>query len=525
MILFVVLFFAFFFEFSLSNHIDNELVCASGLASAKDALTSVRHLNNEDHLWTLRTSLRRLETLLFIANTVPGFSVSFLLLLKNIRKVTNKIRDSDVSRTVLIDTLCRNNSSLGCSAALSTLQLFSASSRLDFRLRRDLQGALRKLIFIFTDCKKIHASITDARINALNNLQVRITQAFQTFTSGTTTLNLRTSRLHSIRIASRSMRYILELLPFELKNDNLKEVQTLTKELGLVHDLGNLARSLSRMPNQEELTRLAYNMEGASLNRAYESWFSKVTSSLNISSLIDSRLIKLLAHIAVDVIDSMLPHSSSTEKIQSNIGIEIERRWVLSGLPSALFIWQASGSHLFDLPLGTRVLHMIQGYVPGAVISERLRSSAECEGNFGMSGNCCTAWEPEQDDFNMNQSECKCIHHLKRTVKTGVGLVRGESEEKISKDFFSAMWPITRNKRLHKIRFVVPVVGESLYWEIDQVFSGPNKTMVILELELKSEGAKLPPFPNWLKDFVGEEVTNTLTSSSIASEDYVKQSL
>jgi len=374
MILFVVLFFSFFFELSFSNYVDNELVCASGLSAAKGALKSLRHLNSEDHLWTLRTSLRKIETLLRICNIDPSLSVSFLLLLKNIRKETNKIRDSDVSRIVLIDTLCQNNSSLiqppGCSAALSTLQLFSAGSRLDFRLRRTLQGALRKLIFIFTDCrcKKIHVSITDSRINALNDLQVRITQAFQTsFTPGTT-LNLRISRLHSIRIASRSMRYILELLPFE--NDNLKEVQSLTKELGLVHDLSNLARSLSRMPNQEELTRLAYNMEGASLNRAYESWFSNVTSSLNISSLMESRFNNLLAHLAVDVIDSMPSHSSSTEKVQPIIGIEIERRWVLSGLPPALFIWQASGSHLFDLPLGTRVLHMLQGYLPGVAISE-----------------------------------------------------------------------------------------------------------------------------------------------------------
>ena len=57
-----------------------------------------------------------------------------------------------------------------------------------------------------------------------------------------------------------------------------------------------------------------------------------------------------------------------------------------------------------------------------------------------------------------------------------------------------------------------------LFWEVDQVLSGPNRTLVILEIELDNENAKAPLFPKWLVNYVREEVTNTVTSSSMASE-------
>jgi len=519
------------------------VICSTGLAASEDALKSLRHLEDDDQLWTLRTSLRHLYSILNLCNNMDKDLLTFF---KLVRKETNAIRDADVS-LILLHSLCNSsNSSVyspSCSIAISTFQLISASSRLDFQRRKPLQRVLRKLIKFFTECNNINACVTEARINTLSELQARVTQALQTFTSTSSlALEQRGSRFHSIRIAARSIRYILELSPNDEKK-NLKEVQALIKVVGQIHDVNNLVQALSKMTNQDVLLNQFKEMEKSFLSNLYESWFSNVTSSSTITSYTESRIISLLSSLALDILDTVPTHASSSEKEQKITGIEIERRWVLSGLPSSLFIFQASGAHLYDLPFGVRVLTMIQGYLPGDTINERLRSSAECKGSFGMSGNGCTAWEPGTDietdgmsgngstvsesgsDIETNttftsQGECQCLYHLKRTIKSGGGLVRHEYEEKVTKELFSEMWPITRHKRLHKIRFIVPVGGESnLFWEIDQILSGPNRTLVVLELELHSERETLPPFPSWLNDYIEEEVTDTLTSSSMANED------
>jgi hypothetical protein len=340
------------------------------------------------------------------------------------------------------------------------LSILSPKSLLiDFKFRKPLQSILRTLVSMFEDCKFFHTSISTIQIKALKVLQVRITQAFETFMSTSFVSTFQEiPRLHSIRIASRTMRYALEVLPNKgdgLHLQALHEVQTLNKELGYIHDISVLISSLSLMSNQKVLTSHFKDLEKNLSMHTYEKWFSKKTNVSTITSFAESRINLLLANLSLDLLEH-IPIHSNTDKSQAVLGVEIERRWLLSSLPLALHIWQISGSHTSDLPLGVRVLHMIQGYIPGEKITERLRSSSECKGVYGLSGHGCTAFEPFEPEEVLPTGQCECLHHLKRTIKSGTGLVRQESEESIDKPFFKAMWPLCV-KRLHKIRFIIPV--------------------------------------------------------------------
>jgi adenylate cyclase len=144
--------------------------------------------------------------------------------------------------------------------------------------------------------------------------------------------------------------------------------------------------------------------------------------------------------------------------VRASRGLEIERKYLLSRLPRSL-------------PRSTTAL-IVQGYIPGKRLVERLRS--------------------EQRGARK---------HFYRTVKSGTGIVRTELEEETSRGVFEAMWPLTEGKRLTKLRHRVP--AGALTWEIDEF---ADLGLVVAELELPSEDAAVE-FPPWLAPFVEREVT------------------
>ncbi len=150
-------------------------------------------------------------------------------------------------------------------------------------------------------------------------------------------------------------------------------------------------------------------------------------------------------------------------------GVEIERKYLLSRLPKSL-------------PRSTTSL-IVQGYIPGKRLVERLRS--------------------EQRGARK---------HFYRTVKAGTGIVRTELEEETTRGVFEAMWPLTEGKRLTKLRHRVP--AGTLTWEIDEF---ADLGLVVAELELPSEDATVE-FPAWLAPFVDREVTGEVAylNSSLA---------
>jgi CYTH domain-containing protein len=89
----------------------------------------------------------------------------------------------------------------------------------------------------------------------------------------------------------------------------------------------------------------------------------------------------------------------------------------------------------------------------------------------------------------------------KLTVKSGTGLERGETEIDLDPAQFEALWPLTRGRRIEKVRHRAER-GRATF-EID-VYGGAHAGLVVAEIEFDSVAASeaFDP-PAWL----GEEVT------------------
>jgi CYTH domain-containing protein/8-oxo-dGTP pyrophosphatase MutT (NUDIX family) len=88
------------------------------------------------------------------------------------------------------------------------------------------------------------------------------------------------------------------------------------------------------------------------------------------------------------------------------------------------------------------------------------------------------------------------------TLKAGSGLQRTEEELPIDRARFERLWPMTKGRRIEKVRHKVDHGGRTI--EVD-VFDGPNRGLVVAEIEFPSvEEARAWTGPAWL----GEEVTD-----------------
>ncbi len=138
--------------------------------------------------------------------------------------------------------------------------------------------------------------------------------------------------------------------------------------------------------------------------------------------------------------------------------VEIERKYLLSGLPEA-----------------ARVVTPIvidQGWLPGERLQERVRRIRDVDGE-----------------------------RYSRTVKLGRGVERLEVEEAADRDLFEALWPLTEGRRVSKLRYRIP--EGDLVWEIDR-FRDPE--LVLAEVELP-DAEVVPDLPAWLAPYVTREVT------------------
>jgi CYTH domain-containing protein len=88
------------------------------------------------------------------------------------------------------------------------------------------------------------------------------------------------------------------------------------------------------------------------------------------------------------------------------------------------------------------------------------------------------------------------------TVKTGVGLVRGEEEFPLDAELFARLWEMTEGRRVVKTRHLVPV-GDFVA-EVD-VYEGALAGLLTAEVEFPDEAAAraFTP-PAWL----GRDVTD-----------------
>jgi CYTH domain-containing protein len=89
-----------------------------------------------------------------------------------------------------------------------------------------------------------------------------------------------------------------------------------------------------------------------------------------------------------------------------------------------------------------------------------------------------------------------------RTVKLGRGIDRLEFEEETSREFFDAVWPLTRGRRVRKRRYLVPV--RDGLWEIDDFL---DRELVLAEFEMQSIDQRVD-VPAFVQAVLVREVTD-----------------
>ena len=156
--------------------------------------------------------------------------------------------------------------------------------------------------------------------------------------------------------------------------------------------------------------------------------------------------------------------------------LEIERVFLLDRMPELSS----------DLLSSAELWHIDQGYFPPASESPSEGESAPIEGRIRR------IRRPDHSE--------QFIH----TVKSGLGLVREETERTLTHEEFQTLWPQTEGRRLRKTRMRIHLDGQC--WELDE-FLDLGRDLALAEAELPSPETPLVP-PPWLEKRILREVTD-----------------
>ena len=273
-------------------------------------------------------------------------------------------------------------------------------------------------------------------------------------------LDVHLSRVHSIadeaeahraRIRAKRLRYLLEPIADDVEGvdgllTSLKGLQDLLGDLrdaqllsGLVAQLEKRVADGARADATLGLQRVA-----AWLHDEQQELFARLRENW-----LGDRSTEFFSCVA-SVRETLVTTGSAD--------IEIERKYLLSGLPTSLE--------------GQPFREIEQGYIPGERLHERIRRVRK-DG---------TEW-------------------YVRTVKVGSGIRRIELQDETDRETFEVLWPLTEGRRVTKRRYRVP--EGALTWEVDEF---TDRDLVLAEIELPSEDVK-PRLPAWIAPHVVREVT------------------
>lgn len=255
---------------------------------------------------------------------------------------------------------------------------------------------------------------------------------------------------HEGRIEAKRLRYLLE--PFADDNDAaraiVKQIKRLQDLLGEMHD-AHVARQLLAAERKD----------------AEKSGESDALPGL-----------EALAHAAARQVERLYADAEGgwlggradgffgevdavVRQFRGGENVEIERKFLLHRMPR--------------LPKGAIRTDLAQGYLPGARLQERVRRVRR-------------RGQPAR---------------YYRTVKLGSGISRVEVEEECDESTFRRLWPLTKGRRVRKLRY--RVADGDLTWEIDRF---RDRDLVLAEIELPSEDHLVTP-PEWLREHVVRDVT------------------
>ncbi|MGQ0642039.1 MAG: CHAD domain-containing protein [Gemmatimonadaceae bacterium] len=282
-------------------------------------------------------------------------------------------------------------------------------------------------------------------------------------------------RIHRARIQGKRLRYLLE--PLADANDEAKGLVQRLKQLqdafGEVHDAHlwsrELGNALEDAAHVDALAIAALARSETSVKRKRSRSATRLRPGLiALAESVRAHAAQAFARAKADWLgnaaeDFLARTRAFAEKIRTSKrppspGVEIERKFLLHGLPPSM---PAAETH-----------EISQGYLPGERLIERLRRDRS------------------------NGSE-----RFLRTVKSGSGVARLELEEETTRHMFEHLWPLTQGKRLVKRRHVVEAPEHR--WEIDEFLDRP---LVVAEVELNDPDAPVT-LPEWLAPSVDREVT------------------
>lgn len=280
---------------------------------------------------------------------------------------------------------------------------------------------------------------------------------------------------HGARIATKRLRYLLEPVHHLVPGADglLRDLKALQDVFGELHDLYVLAHELGDAASCAAAERarrlhdlaLAGDPGGKSTRRAVreDERHGLIALATRVQvrreTLFRSVKRRFLGARAAALIDAAREVARELTA-HAHRGQEIERKYLLSEVPPEVVAAPSK--------------QLVQGYLPGERLIERLRKVVAADGTV------------------------TCF----RTVKLGAGLVRVEVEEETPEELFRKLWPMTRGRRVSKRRHYLQE-GERT-WEID-VFL--DRTLVLAELELGSAEEQVT-LPAWLAPYVVREVTD-----------------
>lgn len=261
--------------------------------------------------------------------------------------------------------------------------------------------------------------------------------------------------LHAARLAIKAIRYLLA----PLADDDARTAQ-LRAALREAQDLlGGIADAGSLREHLRAATTDAQTVDGrAQRIRAIALEATDRDLTQRIMHRFDS-LASWRKGVALSETVTMLHWLAESWRRGASPPMEYERKWLLSGLPP----------HVRTVTPA----RLAQGYLPGAVLIERIRS---------VTTGRITRWF--------------------RTVKLGRGLARIELEEQTSPTLGKALFALTLGARVTKRRYAIE--DGALVWEVDEF---TDRDLVLLEVELP-DAATTVELPGWLTPWVVREVTD-----------------
>lgn len=257
-------------------------------------------------------------------------------------------------------------------------------------------------------------------------------------------------RAHEGRIEAKRLRYLLE--PFADDNDAaraiVKQIKKLQELLGDMHDAHVARQLLAAERGDAEKADAADALPG--LDALADAAAREVERLYGDA---EGGWLGGRADGFFGEVDALVAQFRGGENV------EIERKYLLHRMPK--------------LPKDAIRTDLAQGYLPGARLQERVRRVRR-------------RGEPAR---------------YYRTVKLGSGISRIEVEEECDEAIFRRLWPLTKGRRVRKLRY--RVADGDLTWEIDRF---RDRDLVLAEIELPSEDHQVT-LPDWLRDHVVRDVT------------------